>query len=220
MNSHVVAVALLTVCASLAHAEDQPVPTKDPIVGQWHLLTVFAGQEMTSQITISRVDGRLKGTYRDSRGDSSELRDLSFEHETLTFQRSAGPRTIGFRGTVRDDKIEGAHRVNGREIPAHGVRSKKALDELLKAHRKANERGDDLEADYEKHKRRAAPRDAFPVLHGPTLSPVEQAKGLVDDEPVIGVFLGGEAKAYPISIMGIHELVNDTCGGQPIAASW
>lgn len=47
---------------------------------------------------------------------------------------------------------------------------------------------------------------------------------LAEGEPVIGVFLAGEARAYPLTMMfgggGIFELLNDTCGGLPIAASW
>ena len=78
----------------------------------------------------------------------------------------------------------------------------------------------DIEADYDRRARRAVPRDAFPVLFDPTLTPADRATGIDDDEPVIGVERGGDARAYPISIMGRHELVNDTCHGDPIAASW
>ncbi|MBI1914087.1 MAG: DUF3179 domain-containing protein [Planctomycetes bacterium] len=39
-----------------------------------------------------------------------------------------------------------------------------------------------------------------------------------------GPFLGYnghvQAKAYPVAVMGVHELGNDTCGGEPIAVSW
>ena len=67
---------------------------------------------------------------------------------------------------------------------------------------------------------RAAERDAFPVLFDPKLTPAEKASDIREEEPVIGVAIGSEAKAYPISIMGRHELANDTCGGRPITASW
>lgn len=67
------------------------------------------------------------------------------------------------------------------------------------------------------------PRDAFPVFDNPKmLSAVEaEAQGVVfDRDMVIGVAYGQEAKAYPITIMGVHELGNDTIGGVPIAVSW
>ena len=75
--------------------------------------------------------------------------------------------------------------------------------------------------DFDSSSRRAVPRDAFPVFNNPRMV---KAKDVGDEvrgaEPVIGVFLGGQAKAYPISVMGVHELGNDTCGGKPIAVSW
>ncbi len=37
---------------------------------------------------------------------------------------------------------------------------------------------------------------------------------------MIGVAIGDDARAYPIAVMGVHELGNDTCGGTPIAVSW
>ena len=81
-------------------------------------------------------------------------------------------------------------------------------------------RAGDLEEEYDKHARRAAPRDGFPVLNSPKLVPAAKATGIRDDEPVIGIAIGKEAKAYPISVMGRHELANDTCGKTPIAVSW
>ena len=78
---------------------------------------------------------------------------------------------------------------------------------------------EDLEKVYDEKKDRRAPRDGFPVLHNPKLIPASESK-LADDEPVIGVAIGDEAKAYPVAKMGFHELANDTCGGRPIAVSW
>ena len=78
----------------------------------------------------------------------------------------------------------------------------------------------DREADYDRNARRAVRRDAFPVLNNPKMVPANKAKGLKVRDPVLGVTVGKEAKAYPITILGIHELGNDTCGGKPIAVSW
>lgn len=83
-----------------------------------------------------------------------------------------------------------------------------------------SEKKDDPEDDYDKNAMRAAPRDAFPVLNDPKLVGADDAADIKDEEPVIGVEVGGKAKAYPISVMGIHELGNDTCGDTPIAVSW
>lgn len=75
------------------------------------------------------------------------------------------------------------------------------------------------DADFDRNARRAAPRDAFPVFNNPRLVPARSA-GLADGEWVIGVVVNGEARAYPVAVMGVHELGNDTCGGEPIAVSW
>lgn len=66
-------------------------------------------------------------------------------------------------------------------------------------------------------------RDTFPVFDDPPMIGAAQAeaKGLIfPRDAVIGVSHGGEAKAYPIAVMGIHELGNDSIGGVPIAVSW
>jgi hypothetical protein len=40
------------------------------------------------------------------------------------------------------------------------------------------------------------------------------------DEPVIGVVLGGEARAYPTWQLNAHEIVNDRIGNRSIAVTW
>jgi hypothetical protein len=37
---------------------------------------------------------------------------------------------------------------------------------------------------------------------------------------VIGVFVGGQARAYPLFILNNHQIVNDRVGGIPLSASW
>ena len=67
------------------------------------------------------------------------------------------------------------------------------------------------------------PRDAFPVFDNPrmlTAADAEARRIIFDRDMVIGVAHGREAKAYPITIMGVHELGNDTIGGVPIAVTW
>jgi hypothetical protein len=63
------------------------------------------------------------------------------------------------------------------------------------------------------------PRDGIPALdHPASVAAAEAEWG--DDELVIGVVAGGEARAYPIAVLNWHELVNDTLGGQPILVSF
>ena len=69
----------------------------------------------------------------------------------------------------------------------------------------------------------AVPRDAFPVFDDPRMLSAAEAEAgqfIFDRDIIIGVAHNGEAKAYPVTIMGVHELGNDTIGGVPVAVSW
>ncbi len=62
-------------------------------------------------------------------------------------------------------------------------------------------------------------RDGIPALDAPAVVSAEKAPW-DDQEKVVGVVVGGEARAYPLSILVWHELVNDELGGQPILVSY
>ncbi|MCP4295441.1 MAG: DUF3179 domain-containing protein [Proteobacteria bacterium] len=69
----------------------------------------------------------------------------------------------------------------------------------------------------------AVPRDGFPVFDNPRMLDVasaEQEEFIYDRDSVIGVVHGDEAKAYPVTVMGVHELGNDWIDGIPIAIGW
>jgi len=77
------------------------------------------------------------------------------------------------------------------------------------------------EADYDRLARRMVARDHFPALFDPALVSVKAAGAAIeDDEPVVGVVVGDDVRAYPVHVLGSHGIVNDTCGGVPIAVSW
>lgn len=64
-------------------------------------------------------------------------------------------------------------------------------------------------------------RDAIAPLDDPEV--VGAASGgewLPDDDVVFGVQIGGEARAYPRRVLEVHEVVNDTVGGRPIAVTY
>lgn len=92
----------------------------------------------------------------------------------------------------------------------------------------------------------AARRDIVPVLNAPTAtgpdvsitpdagpdwqarrwetmqrrSEPKYGKYLVPSDRVIGVEINGEARAYPLSNMYVHEIINDTLAGVPIAVTY
>lgn len=57
-------------------------------------------------------------------------------------------------------------------------------------------------------------------LYARELRKAHQGKFLVDGDRVIGVCINGAARAYPISILNWHEVVNDTLGGVPIVVTY
>jgi hypothetical protein len=67
---------------------------------------------------------------------------------------------------------------------------------------------------------RGLPKDAIPAIDQPEFVPAERASHVSGDEPVIGVVLGGEARAYPTWLLNAHEIVNDRIGNRSIAVTW
>ena len=64
-------------------------------------------------------------------------------------------------------------------------------------------------------------RDAIRPIDAPEIAPVSDAFRVFDAaETVIAVESGGERRAYPLSILIWHEIVNDTLGGTPIAVTY
>lgn len=70
-------------------------------------------------------------------------------------------------------------------------------------------------------------RDSLPIMVNPSCVTAEAAVAeevmggtwetyLRDEDRVLGLECGGEAKAYPIKVLNFHEMVNDTCGGEPV----
>lgn len=68
---------------------------------------------------------------------------------------------------------------------------------------------------------RLLPPDAIPAIDHPDMISAAQAdKIMKDDEPVLGLFDGKNARAYPTWFLDHHEIVNDRIGDVPIAATW
>jgi hypothetical protein len=62
-------------------------------------------------------------------------------------------------------------------------------------------------------------RDGIPALDRPSRDPATSSSWR-DDDLVVGVVNGSEARAYPLAILVWHELVNDELGDDPILVSY
>lgn len=62
-------------------------------------------------------------------------------------------------------------------------------------------------------------RDCIPAITRPEFKRADE-EGFPDEEPVIGLSIGGEHRAYPMMFLSSHEIVNDEVAGVPVAVTW
>ncbi len=64
-------------------------------------------------------------------------------------------------------------------------------------------------------------KDGIPSIDSPQFGTIADVKDfLVDTEPVASIVINGDARAYPMSIMIWHEIVNDEVGGVPVSMTF
>lgn len=63
------------------------------------------------------------------------------------------------------------------------------------------------------------PRGRIAAIDAPRFVPAAKAR-IPGDAWVLGVALGGEARAYSLNLLNRHEVVNDRIAGRPVAAVW
>ena len=59
--------------------------------------------------------------------------------------------------------------------------------------------------------------DGIEALDRPAMVPAAEADYMLGSDPVIGLEVNGDARAYPLRIMAWHEMVNDEIGGEAVA---
>ena len=64
------------------------------------------------------------------------------------------------------------------------------------------------------------PKDGIPSIDHPKFVPISESTNLSPTEPVIGLAIEGDARAYPLRILTWHEIVNDVVGGLPVAVTY
>lgn len=65
------------------------------------------------------------------------------------------------------------------------------------------------------------PRHSFPTIDFPSfLSKAEGLEAFYEYEPVLAVAINGQAKAYPLNMLTMHEISNDTLAGIPILPTY
>ena len=65
------------------------------------------------------------------------------------------------------------------------------------------------------------PQESFPIIDYPAFVTKNDGMGMFfTHEPVISVEVNGRAKAYPLNMLTMHEMSNDTLGGVPILPTY
>jgi thiol-disulfide isomerase/thioredoxin len=68
---------------------------------------------------------------------------------------------------------------------------------------------------------RVLPKDRIPAIDEPAFTGINEADAWLDnEEPVLAVEIGGQARAYPVQILMWHEIVNDELAGVPVAVTY
>lgn len=62
--------------------------------------------------------------------------------------------------------------------------------------------------------------DGIPALDRPPTLAAGEADYLAPDDPVFGVEVNGDARAYPLRILDWHEMTNDVVGGVPVSLAY
>lgn len=64
------------------------------------------------------------------------------------------------------------------------------------------------------------PPDGIPALDDPATMPVDRVDWLAEQEPVLLLEVGDEARIYPVQVMTWHEIANDVVDGVPVAVTY
>lgn len=64
------------------------------------------------------------------------------------------------------------------------------------------------------------PKDGIPAISNPKLVSADQANHVSAKDRIVGITIKGVSRAYPISILNWHEIVNDEINGQHFAITY
>ena len=64
------------------------------------------------------------------------------------------------------------------------------------------------------------PKDGIPAINKPSFISIEDASALADRDPVIGIEINGDARAYPLGVLMRHEIANDVIGGKAVTVTY
>jgi hypothetical protein len=64
------------------------------------------------------------------------------------------------------------------------------------------------------------PKDGIPSIDNPVFKAAGEDNELAGNDPVIGLHINGDARAYPLRVLIWHEIVNDVVGSAPVTITY
>ncbi len=175
-----------------------------------------------------------------------QLYDVVVEGDQIRFDREIpGGQVVHFEGHLAGHQLEGRWTGPFGTLPSHGTRSDVARAGTVpdRHDREIRTEGgrtllwardveggetewfDMTDSTIDPHQFQfGIGKDTIASIDEPTSArfddPVVAERDITVDTPVLGVYIEGEARAYPVSLMSIHEVVNDTFADKPHAVLW
>ncbi len=61
---------------------------------------------------------------------------------------------------------------------------------------------------------------SLPASEVPAYNESHRMRAVVPSDQVVGIVLGSEARAWPVPLLNVHEVVHDTVAGIPVCVTW
>ena len=216
---------------------------EDTFAGQWGMTTEMGGSGVAAVMTLVREEsGELTGTW-ESRGQTMDLLSIATEANAIRFEREIpGGQLLSFIGELDGEDLIGAWSGSFGELPSTGSRDsvnpfpdrhfREIVNQDGMALLWANENEEGETEYFDVTDAQIDPvtfqfgigKDTIPSIDEPVfVSPTDpqlSERGVTEETQVLGVAMNGIARAYPVEIMDMHEVVNDEFSGESFAVMW
>ena len=236
----------LSICSacSTTSTEATEAPPPDPYVGQWGMATQMSGNEISATMTLSYGEaGQFVGSW-ESQGQTMELRAIEATASAIAFERVIpGGQVLAYAGVIDGDEMTGHWSGPFGELPCNGTRG--SINPFPDRHTRPIVEEDGATLLWASHDEEGGEDEWFDVSGSPidpvtfqfgigkdTIPSIDEPEFVVSTDErlaergvdmetdVLGVALNGVARAYPVDVKSMHEVVNDHFAGDAFAVLW
>jgi hypothetical protein len=231
---------------SVACASPKSATPDNSFVGSWSMVSRMEDSDVRATMVLARSeDGALEGNWV-SRGREMPLESIVRTGNVIEFDRAIpGGELLHFSGSCSGEAIEGSWTGAFGEIQVSGLRGQRGQPTVTDAgpedlHTRpiieedgltllwASDDGDwfdvtDATIDPTTFQFGIG-RDTIPSVDAPVFVAFDDARvaaaDITRETSVLGIELEGEARAYPVELMDMHEIVNDQFADKSYAVMW